>query len=77
MSIDVEAPPTTDGILHTLAEARREIDSWEAHLRAQGRPGEPGHVIAAERAARGALATLQAAACDTKVLARDAFLDAV
>lgn len=74
MSIDTEAAPTSATILATIASARRELDAWAAHIRRRNE-GEPGHLLAAERAAMSTLAGLQAAACDTRQMAREARLE--
>lgn len=66
-----DAPVTTAGILARLAAARLDLDAWADHLRRRN-DAEPGHDFAAERAARSALAALEAAACDTRSIARDA-----
>lgn len=65
-----DAPVTTTGILARLDAARLDLDAWADHLRRR-RDDEPGHDLAADRAARAAVAALQAAACDTRAIARD------
>lgn len=68
-----EAPTTSPcDVLAALREAQRQLAAWEAHVAAYAEHGEPGQAMQAERAAGIVTATLEAAACDSRAIARDA-----
>lgn len=64
-------------LLAALREARREIDAVIAHVEAYLEDGEPGQALNAERVAGIVAATVEAAACDTRALARAALDEAL
>lgn len=68
-----EAPTISPrDVLAALREAQRQLVAWESHVQAYAEHGEPGQALQAERVAGIVRASLEAAACDTRALARDA-----
>jgi hypothetical protein len=59
-------------VLVALNEAQRELAAWAAHVAAYAEQGEPGQALQAERVAGIVTASLEAAACDSRAMARDA-----
>lgn len=73
-----DIPPVSPcDVLAALREARRELDAWAAHVQAYLEDGEPGQALQAERVAGIVAATVEAAACDTRAVARAALGEAL
>ncbi len=69
-----DLPPlaTSDEIAMDLDRVAKHLAEWVAWMRAHGRDGEPGQVMAAMRVARIVQAGVNQAVCDTLALERAA-----
>lgn len=73
MAVGITAPaPSACDVLATVRDAVRELNSWAGHLEAYLLQGQAGQAQQAARVAAIVTATLEAAACDTRAVARAA-----
>lgn len=64
--------PTACDALRAVRQAQQDLAAWADHLEAYLTGEQPGAATAAARAAGIVTATLTAAACDTRAVARAA-----
>lgn len=72
MATATPVQPSACDVLDSIRRAARELDAWAAHVEAYLAHQQPGQALAAARSAGIVTATLEAAACDTRSVARTA-----